>query len=50
MSSCFLHSFILIIPDLQFTLAMQAEAAKNEEQLKETIKKLKDEVKKKIFF
>jgi len=36
--------------DLQFTLAMQAEAAKNEEQLKETIKKLQDEVEKKIFF
>lgn len=30
--------------DLQFTLAMQAEASKNEEQLKETIARLQDEV------
>jgi len=30
--------------DLQFTLAMQAEASKNEEQLRETITKLQDEV------
>merc|ERR1711970_827367 len=30
--------------DLQFTLAMQAEATKHEELLKETIKKLQDEL------
>eukprot|EP00092_Neocalanus_flemingeri_P007068 GFUD01007636.1.p1 GENE.GFUD01007636.1~~GFUD01007636.1.p1 ORF type:complete len:355 (-),score=102.24 GFUD01007636.1:296-1360(-) len=30
--------------DLQFSLAMQAESAKNEEQLKETITKLQDEL------
>jgi len=30
--------------DLQFTLAMQAEASKNEEQLRETITKLQDEL------